>query len=141
MKIGELAKEAGVNIQTIRFYEREKLLAPPPRTRSGYRDYSARDLERLHFIQDCQRLGFTLADTYEVLEFHRMWHAPRDAEKLKPSAQRKLLATAGRRLKAIDEKMEILSRMKRGMTAVVDVLEGRAAPVCPAREGRPARSA
>lgn len=141
MKIGELAKQAGVNIQTIRFYEREKLLPPPPRTRSGYRDYGARDLDRLLFIQDCQRLGFTLADIYEVLEFHRMWHAPQDAEKLKPSAQRRLLATANKRLKAIDEKMTILSRMKRGMTAVVDVLEGRAAPVCPAREGRPARSA
>jgi len=136
MKIGELAQRAGVNVQTIRFYEREKLLPAPARTRSGYRDYTPRDLDRLIFIQDCQRLGFTLADTYEVLEFHRMWRAPQDAEKLNPAAQRKLLATADRRLKAIDEKMAILSRMKRGMTAVVDVLEGRAAPVCPAREGR-----
>jgi DNA-binding transcriptional MerR regulator len=136
MKIGELAQRAGVNVQTIRFYEREKLLPAPARTRSGYRDYGPRDLDRLTFIQDCQRLGFTLADTYEVLEFHRMWQSPRDAEKLKPAAQRKLLATADKRLTAIDEKMAILTRMKRGMTAVVDVLEGRAAPVCPAREGR-----
>jgi MerR family transcriptional regulator, copper efflux regulator len=140
MKIGELAQRAGVNVQTIRFYEREKLLPPPARTRSGYRDYGASDLDRLIFIQDCQRLGFTLADTCEVLEFHRMWSSPADTEKLKPAAQRKLLATAAKRLQAIDEKMAILTRLRRGMSAVVDVLEGRAAPVCPAREGRPARA-
>jgi DNA-binding transcriptional MerR regulator len=139
MKIGELAQRAGVNVQTIRFYEREKLLPPPARTKSGYRDYGPRDLDRLTFIQDCQRLGFTLADTYEVLEFHRLGAALQSAEDLKPAAQRKLLATADKRLKAIDEKMAILTRMKRGMVAVVDVLEGRAPPVCPAREGRPAR--
>ena len=138
MRIGELAQRAGVNVQTIRFYEREKLLLPPARTRSGYRDYGLRDLDRLVFIQDCQRLGFTLADTYEVLEFHRMWSSPANPDKLKPAAQRKLLATASKRLKTIDEKMAILARLKRGMTSVVDVLEGRAAPVCPAREGRPA---
>jgi len=139
MKIGELAQRAGVNVQTIRFYERERLLPPPARTKSGYRDYGPRDLDRLIFVQDCQRLGFTLADTYEVLEFHRMGAALQRAETLKPAAQRKLLTTASRRLKAIDEKMAILTRMKRGMVAVVEVLEGRAPPVCPAREGRPAR--
>jgi len=141
MKIGELAEKAGVNIQTIRFYERERLLLPPARTTSGYRDYQPRDLTRLQFIQDCQRLGFTLADIYEVLEFHQVLRVPKNAEKLKPAAQRKLLATANKRLKAINEKMAILSRMKRGMVSVVNVLEGREAQICPAGVERPPRSA
>ncbi len=141
MKIGELAAKAGVNVQTIRFYEREKLLPAPARTRSGYRDYGSKDVDRLIFIQDCQRLGFTLADTYEVLTFHRVLASSESLDKLKPAAQRKLLATAEKRLKIIDDKLAVLTRMKRGMVSVVEVLEGRAAQVCPARAERPAKPA
>ena len=141
MKIGELAAKAGVTVQTVRFYEREKLLPAPARTRSGYRDYGPKDVDRLIFIQDCQRLGFTLADTYEVLAFHRALASPESLDKLKPAAQRKLLTTAEKRLKIIDDNLAALTRMKRGMVSVVEVLEGRAAAVCPARAGRPAKTA
>ena len=57
MRTGELARQAGVNIQTVRFYERERLLDPPPRTPAGYRRYSADDLERVVFIKTCQWLA------------------------------------------------------------------------------------
>jgi DNA-binding transcriptional MerR regulator len=50
-----------VNIQTLRFYEREGLLRPPARTVSGYRSYTDSALERVRFIRLCQGLGFTLA--------------------------------------------------------------------------------
>jgi MerR family transcriptional regulator, copper efflux regulator len=60
--IGQLARQAGVNLETIRFYERRGLLPEPPRTRSGYRQYSPADLWRLQFISRAKQLGFTLAE-------------------------------------------------------------------------------
>jgi MerR family copper efflux transcriptional regulator len=131
MKTGELAKRAGVNIQTIRFYEREGLLRRPGRTAAGYRAYEASDLEQVVFIRQCQQLGFTLADVREVNALHRVL-ADSARKGLNSAAQRDLLATAKRRLLAIDEKIAALMQLKSGMDAVVNVLEGRAAAVCPA---------
>lgn len=62
LTIGRLADQAGVNIETIRYYERRGLLREPPRTRSGYRQYTATDLWRLQFIARAKRLGFSLAE-------------------------------------------------------------------------------
>jgi MerR family mercuric resistance operon transcriptional regulator len=62
LTIGQLAHEAGVNTETIRYYERRGLLAEPPRTSAGYRQYSAADLWRLQFIARAKKLGFTLAE-------------------------------------------------------------------------------
>ncbi|MBW3631274.1 MAG: MerR family DNA-binding transcriptional regulator [Gemmatimonadetes bacterium] len=58
MTIGELAAEAGVNVQTVRYYERRGLLPQPERTASGYRQYDVEALERLRFIRQAQDLGF-----------------------------------------------------------------------------------
>jgi DNA-binding transcriptional MerR regulator len=65
--IGQLAHEAGVNVETIRYYERRALLREPPRTRAGYRQYSADDLWRLQFIVRAKGLGFTLAEIATLL--------------------------------------------------------------------------
>ena len=62
LTIGQLAREAGVNIETIRYYERRHLLRQPPRTDAGYRQYSGQDLWRLQFIARAKQLGFTLAE-------------------------------------------------------------------------------
>ena len=70
MRTGELASQAGVNIQTIRFYERERMLGAPPRTPAGYRCYSRHDLERVVFIKTCQQLGFTLEDIRSLTGLH-----------------------------------------------------------------------
>jgi len=51
LTIGQMARKAGVGIDTVRFYERQGLLAEPPRRASGYRDYSSESLRRLHFIE------------------------------------------------------------------------------------------
>ena len=131
MKTGELAKRAGVNIQTIRFYEREGLLRRPGRTASGYREYGAADLEQIVFIRQCQQLGFTLADMREVEALHRVL-TKSSGGSLNSAAQRDLLVTARARLAAIDERVAALMKLKTGMDAVVKVLEGRAAAVCPA---------
>lgn len=65
--IGILAKEVGVNLATIRYYERRGLLEPPLSTPAGYRIYSQESASRLRFIRHAQGLGFTLAEVSELL--------------------------------------------------------------------------
>jgi DNA-binding transcriptional MerR regulator len=67
LSIGQLATAAGVNVETVRYYERRGLLAEPPRTAAGYRQYSAADVWRLQFIARAKSLGFTLAEIQELL--------------------------------------------------------------------------
>lgn len=67
MKIGELAAEAGCDVQTIRFYERSRLLLAPPRTASNYRMYGPEQLERLRFIRRCRAVDMSLGDIRTLL--------------------------------------------------------------------------
>lgn len=67
MRIGDLARRAGVNVQTVRYYERRGLLPEPQRRASGYREYTPDCLERLQFIRRSQELGFTLSEIEELL--------------------------------------------------------------------------
>ena len=68
MKIGEVAGEVGVNIQTLRYYERRALIEAPRRTESGYRDYDAQTVERVRFIKRSQALGFSLEEIRQLLD-------------------------------------------------------------------------
>ena len=65
--IGQLAKAAGVNIQTLRFYERAGILKPQSRRESGYRVYNEESLKRLHFIRQAKNLGFSLKEIQNLL--------------------------------------------------------------------------
>jgi MerR family mercuric resistance operon transcriptional regulator len=67
LKTGELAKRAGVNVETLRFYERKGLLPEPPRRESGYREYPAESVRRIRFIKRAQELGFSLGEIREIL--------------------------------------------------------------------------
>jgi MerR family mercuric resistance operon transcriptional regulator len=67
LKTGELAKRAGVNVETLRFYERKGLLPVPPRRESGYREYPAESVRLIQFIKRAQELGFSLGEIREVL--------------------------------------------------------------------------
>ena len=67
MKIGRLSERTGVKIETIRYYERIGLLAPPPRTPGGYRDYDDAARKRLRFIRRGRELGFTLDEVRMLL--------------------------------------------------------------------------
>ncbi len=64
---GELAKAAGVGVETVRFYERKGLLEAPSRKESGYRQYDSQAVERLKFIRTAQQVGFTLKEIRELL--------------------------------------------------------------------------
>ena len=66
--IGVLARESGVNLETIRFYERSGLLPEPVRSASGYRHYQAIDVRRLRFIRRGRELGFGLEEIKALVE-------------------------------------------------------------------------
>ncbi|MET0520209.1 MAG: Cd(II)/Pb(II)-responsive transcriptional regulator [Burkholderiaceae bacterium] len=68
MRIGELSKATGVDIETIRFYEKSGLLPGPARQANGYRDYAQQHLERLAFIRHCRALDMSLPDVGLLLD-------------------------------------------------------------------------
>ena len=69
LRIGELARATGVEVETIRYYEKAGLLPPPARQSNGYRAYGAAHLERLAFIRHCRALDMPLADVQRLLDF------------------------------------------------------------------------
>ena len=75
LTIGKVAKQAGVGIETIRFYERQGLIEEPPRTESGYRKYPEESIARLHFIKRGKELGFSLNEIKELLFLRQDPHA------------------------------------------------------------------
>lgn len=68
LKIGELAKQAQIPQDTLRFYEQKGLLVPQHRSESGYRLYDESDVHRLHFILSAKQVGFTLKEIHELLQ-------------------------------------------------------------------------
>lgn len=67
MRRGELAHRSGCNVETVRFYEKQGLLPPPPRTAGGHRQYAQHHLKRLTFIRRSRELGFTLDQIRDLL--------------------------------------------------------------------------
>jgi MerR family copper efflux transcriptional regulator len=120
MGITQLAKRAGVGIDTVRYYERNGLLAPKVRLPSGYRRYGPLELARLRFIRRAQRLGFTLNEIQGLLSLS----AQRDVARIKRSAQAKLTDIEGR--------LASLQRMREGLAGLIAACpgHGRAAD-CP----------
>jgi len=118
--IGQLAKRGGVGIDTVRYYERNGLPAPPTRLASGYRRYSELELARLRFIRRAQALGFTLKEIKELLALS----AQRDVGRVKRSAQAKL--------KDVKSRIASLERMRDGLATLIEACpgHGRAAD-CP----------
>ncbi len=68
--IGTLAKRAGVNVETVRYYQRIGLLREPPKPLHGYRRYPVQVVSRIHFIKRAQELGFSLKEIAELLELN-----------------------------------------------------------------------
>ena len=67
LTIGQLAKQAHVNVETVRYYERRGLILTPPRRATGYRQYSPGAVARIRFIKRAQEVGFTLKEIQELL--------------------------------------------------------------------------
>lgn len=115
MTIGELARAAGVGVETIRFYERKGLLAEPPRTASGYRQYPLEAVERLRFIRRAQGLGFTLEEISELL-------ALRVDE---VAACGRVEAQARAKLESVGEKITELTRIEGALERLVAACQAR----------------
>lgn len=84
MRTGEVASEAGVNVQTLRYYERRGLLPEPRRRESGYRVYGRDAVEIVRFIKRAQELGFTLDEIETLFDF--MAGGPDDCEQVRQLA-------------------------------------------------------
>jgi MerR family transcriptional regulator, mercuric resistance operon regulatory protein len=105
--IGQLASEAGVNVETIRYYQRRKLLPKPKRTLGHTRRYSNSEVARLRFIKCAQRLGFTLREIDDLLEL------------LEPMSCSKTRAIAAAKLEQLDERIAELQALREEFTALI----------------------
>ena len=139
MRIGEIAAQANVNVQTIRFYEREGLLRKPTRTPGGYRSYERQDLERVKFIRVCQSLGFTLREVQELIRIHRVTIMPDRQAGMSPQAVSRIISLAEERIVSIEEKIATLSRMRSEMVSMVQALSSASPARCPAAPTKPIR--
>ena len=81
MKIGEVAGQAGVTVDTVRFYERVGVLPAPERTASGYRDYEPGTVDRIRLTRELQAIGFTLTDAVDALAAHDAGGATCESER------------------------------------------------------------
>ena len=80
LTIGAFAKAAGVNVETIRFYQRKGLLPEPDRPIGGVRRYGAADVDRMKFVKSAQRLGFNLDEVAELLKLEDGTHCHEAAD-------------------------------------------------------------
>lgn len=106
--IGMLAKRAGVNVETIRFYQRRGLLAEPDRPLQGVRRYTERDVQRVRFIKQGQKLGFSLNELTELLSLEDGQHC-REARDI-----------ALKKLASIRERLEGLRIMEKALSGLVE---------------------
>jgi DNA-binding transcriptional MerR regulator len=113
--IGALAKEGGVNVQTVRYYERIGLVLPIRRSTAGYRIFDGEALARLRFIRRAKELGFTLKEIGELLSL--TVHAKTDCESAKMSVMAKL--------EAIDEKISSLESVRRVLGELLEACKQR----------------
>ena len=124
ISIGAAARGSGVNIETIRFYERSGLLKAPPRTAGGHRVYDAQGVKRLNFVRRARELGFTLDQVRDLLAL---------ADEAEPScAQAAVLATT--QLTAVRGRLADLVRMETVLAAMIDRCASGTRPDCPILE-------
>ncbi|GGH49102.1 Hg(II)-responsive transcriptional regulator [Acidovorax soli] len=107
LTIGGLADEAGVNVETIRYYQRRGLMPEPDRPAHGYRRYGATTVKRVRFIKRAQALGFTLEEIGGLLELDEA-HACAETREL-----------ASHKLEAIETKLADLAAMRKALTALL----------------------
>lgn len=104
--ISRLAKELGINIETIRFYERKGLIQQPPKPTTGYRHYPSETVNRIHFIKRAQELGFTLDEIVHLLS-------------LEDSPCNEIQALANNKLEKVQAKILDLRRLENALEALL----------------------
>jgi MerR family copper efflux transcriptional regulator len=129
MTIGQVAKRARVGVETIRFYEREGLIAPPPRRPSGYRDYPPETVDRIRFVRRAKALGFSLSEVKELL-----------ALRVAPDTTcAQIRERAETKIGDIEDRIASLQRMKQVLAQLADACGGKGAvsecPILDALDG------
>jgi MerR family transcriptional regulator, copper efflux regulator len=115
LTIGKLAKAANVGVETVRFYEREGLIAEPPRRRSGYRQYPTDTVRRVLFIRRAKELGFSLKEISELLSL-----------RVEPSITcADVRAVARGKISDIETKISQLERMKAALDRLARACRGQ----------------
>ena len=115
LSIGQVARRAGVGVETVRFYEREGLLEEPPRRTSGYRQYSEEVVTRLHFIKRAQKLGFSLKEISELLLLRV--DAQTSCEEVKERTEAKIAE--------VEQKLVELQHMRQALLQVASLCTGQ----------------
>lgn len=110
LTIGDVAKRADVNIETIRYYERRGILKEPPRRPSGYRQYEDDTVQLIRFIKRAQDLGFTLHEVKQLIALRR------DSRQSRSAANR--LAQA--KVRDIDQKIHRLQAMRKALGILIN---------------------
>lgn len=121
LTIGKAAQAAGVNVETIRFYERQRLIEQPPRpAHGGYRSYPEDTIRRVRFIRRAQDLGFSLREIADLLSLRTA--AAADAADVRRRALDKL--------RDVDEKIDRLQRIRAGLSELLEACPGKGALRC-----------
>lgn len=110
----EVAEQADVNVQTVRYYERRGLIPEPPRTSAGYRQYNGEHVARIRFIKRAQELGFTLEEAHELLQLR----ATPDADRAD------VRAVAQEKRAEVQQKIADLQRMQATLDELITACEG-----------------
>jgi len=119
LRISDLAREGGVGIETVRFYQRKGLLDAPAGDAAGGRRYGSDDVRRLRYIRQAQTAGFTLAEIAELIDLDRKDDRPRARE------------MASERIAALDERIATLEEARRSLDRLAkDCARGGEGP-CP----------
>lgn len=118
--IGDVAGRAGLTAPTIRYYESIGLLAPAPRSATGYRRYSDTTLEELRFIKKAQSLGFSLEEIGEILKLSRAGDTPCSH----------VLDLSRRHLRAVEERIQQLTRFRDQLGGELAKWDGKQEPTC-----------
>jgi MerR family mercuric resistance operon transcriptional regulator len=122
LTIGQVARAAGIGVETVRFYERQGLLQAPPRGASGYRQYPQQAVARLQFVKRAKELGFSLKEIKELLDL-RLDPATTCAD---------VRSRAAAKISAIEEKIESLRRMQQALKTLTATCNGKgSARECP----------
>lgn len=125
LNIGQVAKQTGVTVETVRFYEKQGLIEAPQRSDSGYRQYPRETVKRVRFIQHAKEVGFTLKDISELLTLRQ--------EPGTSCADIKI--RAARKIEDIDKKIRELQRIREALGRMVMKCRGRGAlSECPILE-------
>ena len=129
LTIGEVAKQAEVNVETLRYYERRGILPTPPRSGANYRRYPETAVQQVRFIKRAQGLGFSLNEITPMLFLRNNPKTSRAAVK----------ARAGAKLADIEEKIERLTEMRDALAQVTMLCDGKGSidgcPILQAMEG------